>query len=285
MEDQKKRRPIVALLLSFLTPGLGQIYNGQLKKAVSFYLAECLLVILLLFSDLFLSFFGMVMFLLIGFSIGLFSMLEALWSAIRLKRISLKKYNRWYYYLGIIFLNLFILSPTAKSVIPIKAYRMPAGSMSPALVIGDHFIVNKKAFEKQSPNRGDIVIFQYPVDPSKDFIKRVIGLPGEILEIRDKKVFVNNQLLEEPYVKHTDPHIISAQVRPRDNFGPITVPNNSLFVMGDNRDESFDSRFWGFVDASSLKGKALYIYWSENKSRIGRPLNRMLYVSVVWGNL
>ena len=113
------------------------------------------------------------------------------------------------------------------------------------------------------------MVFQYPVDPSQDFIERVVGLPGEILEMRNKKVFVNNRLLEEPYVRHTDPHIIPAQVGPRDNFGPITVPDNSLFVMGDNRDESFDSRFWGFVDASALKGRALYIYWSENKSRIG----------------
>jgi len=273
MEDQKKRRPIVALFLSLLTFGLGQIYNGQLKKAVSFYLAECLLVATLLFSDLFFSFFGMIMFLLIGFSIGLFSMLEALWSAIRLKGISLKKYNRWYYYLGIIFLNLFIIAPITESVfkpdLPIKAYRIPSGAMSPAIEIGDHIVVNKKAFEKHSPKRGDIVVFQYPVDPSQDFIERVVGLPGEILEMRNKKVFVNNRLLEEPYVRHTDPHIIPAQVGPRDNFGPITVPDNSLFVMGDNRDESFDSRFWGFVDASALKGRALYIYWSKSKSRIG----------------
>ena len=278
MEDQKKRRPIVALLLSLLTPGLGQIYNGQLKKAVGFYLAEWLLVaILFLFSDLFFTFSGMIIFLsiliLIGFGLLLFSMLEALWSAIKLKRISLKKYNRWYFYFGIIFVNLFLIAPITRSVIkqgiPIKAYRIPSSNMSPALTIGDHIIVNKNAFEKQSPTRGDIAVFQYPADISKDFIDRVIGLPGEILEIRDKKVFVNKRLLEEPYVRHIDFHYGQSHKKPRDNLGPITVPEGSFFVMGDNRDASFDSRFWGFVDVSHLKGKALYIYWFKNPSRIG----------------
>ena len=281
MENQKKRRPIVALLLSLLTPGLGQIYNGQLKKAVSFYLAEWLLVaILFLFSDLFFTFSGMIIFLsifiLIGFGLLLFSMLEALWSAIKLKRISLKKYNRWYFYFGIIFVNLFLIAPITRSVIkqgiPITAYRIASGAMSPALAKGDHIIVDKNAFEKQSPKRGEIAVFQYPVDPSKDFIKRVIGLPDEKLEIRNKKVFVNNQLLEEPYVRHTDPHFYQSYKKLRDNFGPITVPEGSFFVMGDNRDESFDSRLWGFVDFSSLKGKAQYIYWSEKPSRIGMAI-------------
>jgi len=115
------------------------------------------------------------------------------------------------------------------------------------------------------PRREDIIVFRYPVDPSKDFIKRVIGLPGDIVRIQDKKVYVNDHLLEEPYAVHSDSRILPAGVSPRDNMSGVTVPANSLFVMGDNRDESYDSRFWKFVDMKDLRGKAFMIYWSWNQ--------------------
>ena len=99
------------------------------------------------------------------------------------------------------------------------------------------------------------------------FIKRVVGLPGDTIEGRDKIIYVNNEPLEEPYAVHTDPHINPKGAKTRDNFGPITVPDNALFVMGDNRDESFDSRFWGFVDRKNIKGKAFVIYWSKDKEK------------------
>ena len=146
------------------------------------------------------------------------------------------------------------------------------------LLIGDHILVSKFSYglklpvlDKEilhwrNPDRGDIVVFKYPKDPSKDFIKRVIGLPGDRIEIRNKKVFVNGQVLVEPYARFTDPRILPASVSPRDNLGPLIVPPHSLFVMGDNRDESYDSRFWKYVDESALKGKAFIIYWSWNKN-------------------
>jgi len=137
----------------------------------------------------------------------------------------------------------------------VQAFKIPSGSMIP---------MNTVIWHRADPKRFDVVVFRYPIDPSKDFIKRVIGLPGDKIFIRNKRVYVNNKELHEPYVQHTDPRIFPPEVSPRDNMGPIVVPAHSLFVMGDNRDESYDSRFWKFVDFSALKGKAFIIYWSWN---------------------
>jgi signal peptidase I len=115
------------------------------------------------------------------------------------------------------------------------------------------------------PERFDVVVFRYPENPSQDFIKRVIGLPGETVQITNKEVFVNGVSLENDPGVHKSDHIIPKSINPRDNYGPVTVPAHSLFVMGDNRDNSHDSRFWGFVDYKDLKGKALILYWSWDK--------------------
>ena len=173
----------------------------------------------------------------------------------------------------------------------VQAFKIPSGSMKQTLKIGDHILVNKFIYGVkipylhktiipiEDPKRGDIVVFRYPVDPDKDFIKRVIGIPGDVIEIRDKQLYLNGKIVNHDYGIHTDPRILGENVRPRDNFGPVTVPPHSLFVMGDNRDESYDSRFWGYVDYKAILGKAFIIYWSWDKenfgvrwSRIGRIL-------------
>jgi signal peptidase I len=152
----------------------------------------------------------------------------------------------------------------------VQAFKIPSGSMLDTLLIGDHLLVNKFLYGTripftdkvilpiEEPADGDVIVFEFPEDTSKDFIKRIIGAPGDVLEMKDKVVYRNGQKLDEPYVKHTDPNI---QAR-RDNFGPITVPPGKYFAMGDNRDESYDSRFWGFVDKDKIHGKAWVIYWS-----------------------
>jgi signal peptidase I len=172
----------------------------------------------------------------------------------------------------------------------VQAFKIPSGSMKSTLLIGDHILVNKFIYgikipflnkdliHISDPKRLDIVVFQYPVDPSKDFIKRVIGLPGDTVQVKDKKVYVNNQELNEPYITHSDNKIFPANASPRDNMGPIVVPPHSLFVMGDNRDESYDSRFWKFVDMSDLKGEAFIIYWSWNQDGDLSPSSSEGYV-------
>ena len=161
----------------------------------------------------------------------------------------------------------------------VQAFKIPSGSMEPTLLIGDHLLVNKflygtkipftdiKVMPIREPERGDVVVFVYPVDPSKDFIKRAIGLPGDKVEVRNKKVYVNDIAISDPHAHFADDTIIPMGSDPRDNFGPVTVPPDSLFVMGDNRDRSYDSRFWGFVRKSEIKGKAFILYWSWDRDR------------------
>ena len=169
----------------------------------------------------------------------------------------------------------------------IQAYKIPSGSMKPTLLIGDHILVTKFNYGVKlplirstvipvgAPRRGDIVVFIYPEDRSKDFIKRLIGLPGDTIEVRDKKILVNGLPWSDAHGVNVDSLIIPGSVQPRDNFGPVTVPEGSLFVMGDNHDESYDSRFWGFVPMKEVLGKALIIYWSWNHEDHGVRWNRI----------
>ena len=169
----------------------------------------------------------------------------------------------------------------------VQAFKIPSGSMKPTLLIGDHILVNKFIYgikipfwDKiiipiKEPERGDIVVFKFPEDPSKDFIKRVIGIGDDVIEIRNKQLYVNGKRMETHYGVHLDSSIISGSLQPRDNLGPIKVPPDSLFVMGDNRDHSYDSRFWGFVRLKALKGKAFIIYWSWDKDDFGVRWSRI----------
>ena len=164
----------------------------------------------------------------------------------------------------------------------VQAFKIPTGSMENNLLIGDHLLVNKFVFGPTTGNaerallpirdirRGDVIVFKYPDEPERDFIKRVIGLPGETIELKAKKVYVDGQPLDEPYVHFLEPasdaqEITSYDVRER--YGPVTVPPNQYFVMGDNRDNSQDSRYWGFLPRHYIKGRALMIYWSYESGR------------------
>ncbi len=156
----------------------------------------------------------------------------------------------------------------------VQAFKIPSGSMEPTLLIGDHLLVNKFIYGIKNPFTGetwvaiekpaprDIIVFKYPVNPDQDFIKRVIGVEGDTVEMVDKNLFVNGKPFVVESAVYRDPNILPRDRQPRDNFGPITVPKDSLFVMGDNRDNSYDSRFWKFVDLKDIKGKAFILYWS-----------------------
>ncbi|HID98068.1 MAG TPA: signal peptidase I [Thermodesulfobacteriaceae bacterium] len=170
----------------------------------------------------------------------------------------------------------------------VQAFKIPSGSMIETLLIGDHILVNKFAYgvknpvtrqiwiPVQDPGPGDVVVFIYPVDRNKDFIKRVIAVGGDTVEIVDKKVYVNGKRFPDPPgVQYTDSRIIPGSVQPRDNMGPVTVPAGHIFVMGDNRDQSYDSRFWGFVPLKDVKGKAFIIYWSWNSDKFRPRLQRI----------
>jgi signal peptidase I len=165
----------------------------------------------------------------------------------------------------------------------LQAFKIPTGSMEPNLLIGDHLIVNKMVFAPsvtpierallpdRDIRRGDVIVFKFPKEPERDFIKRVIGLPGDRLELHHKQVFINGQPLTEPYVHYLTPPSTDGTVHADDRteeYGPVTVPPQQYFMMGDNRDNSEDSRYWGFLPKSYVKGQALFIYYSldENES-------------------
>jgi signal peptidase I len=164
----------------------------------------------------------------------------------------------------------------------VQAFKIPTGSMENNLLIGDHLLVNKFVFGPTASSvgrtllpvrdirRGDVIVFKYPDEPDRDFIKRVIGLPGETLELRAKKVYIDGQPLDEPYVHVLEPASDSQETTSfdvRERYGPVRVPEGQYFVMGDNRDNSQDSRYWGFLPRNYVKGRALMIYWSYESGR------------------
>lgn len=161
----------------------------------------------------------------------------------------------------------------------VQAFKIPSGSMEDTLAVGDHILVNKfiygtkipftdsRILKIRDPKRGDVIVFEYPEDPSKDFIKRIVGTPGDVVQVRDKKVYINNELYENPHEVHKEKEIIPQAQNPRDNTKLITVPPDAYFVMGDNRDRSYDSRFWGFVKDEKIKGLAFIKYWSWDKEK------------------
>jgi len=167
----------------------------------------------------------------------------------------------------------------------VQAFKIPTGSMENNLLIGDHLLVNKFVLGPTASRlerallpigtitRGDVVVFKYPEDPDRDYIKRVIGLPGETVEVRAKKVYINGKGMDEPYVHFLQPPASGGELHEttsfdvRERYGPVTVPAGQYFMMGDNRDNSADSRYWGFLRRDYIKGKALVIYWSYEAGR------------------
>ena len=177
----------------------------------------------------------------------------------------------------------------------VQAFKIPSGSMLPTLLIGDHLLVNKFIYGIRvplsgkilvpivDPSKGDVVVFKFPKDKSIDYIKRVVGTPGDTIEIKKKKLFVNGIAVDDPHAHVSTPAVLEADASPRDNFGPILVPENRIFVMGDNRDNSYDSRFWGFVDQKDILGKAFILYWSWDIDKSLFSAER--FSSIRWGRI
>ena len=184
----------------------------------------------------------------------------------------------------------------------IQAYKIPSGSMEPTLAIGDHIMVNKIRYGLRMPDslfgltpfageipyghylfhlaavhRGDVVVFVFPLDPTKDFIKRVIGIGGDTVRVKDGRVFLNGEPMPDPHAHFEVAPQERSPYSPRDNYGPATVPAGEFLMMGDNRDRSYDSRFWGYVKLDQIEGRAMFIYWSwgaDSQSLLGIRWNR-----------
>jgi len=156
----------------------------------------------------------------------------------------------------------------------IKAYKLPSKSMEPTLLVGDCILVDRSQLAR-NPHQGDLIVFKDPKDPTKDFVKRVVAVGGDTVEIRNKNFLLNGKAVNEAYVIHQEADMIPASQNPRDNFGPQTIPADSYFVMGDNRDRSYDSRFLGVVSKHKVEGTVKFIYWSWDREKLSVRWDRI----------
>jgi len=281
--NNKPRRPWIAALLTLLMTGLGHLYAGSPKRGLMLFgiwsLWAVLCGFLLLVAP---NIFIIIIFLIGGFSFFVFCMVDAFSIAKRKKEnYEPAKYNRWFVYVSY-FVILSLISALLSAGVKTNAFNITSGSMEPSLLVGDSILVNeviygvkipllrKTIIPVTDPRRDDLVVFIYPEDRSMTLIKRVIGVAGDKIEIVNKNIFINDKAYKDSYGVFKDSDVLPQSVEPRDNFGPEIVPENSIFVMGDNRDQSLDSRYWGFVDLQDVEGKAFIIYWSWD-SDIHKP--------------
>lgn len=267
-----KRKWWLAGLFSLLEPGLGQIYNGQILKGVLFLILPYFLYPLGLY--LILNSFSAPKIYLFFALLPIYYIIVLFDSIVQAYRSGnaymLKKYNRVYVYAMIPLLlggiDLFFYDDYLKNTLA-QTYKIPTSSMEPTLMQGDHILADQRT-SARNPVSGDLIIFKFPPEEAKDYIKRVVAVSGDTVEIRNKVLYVNGTVRWfEKYTTHTDDSLRG----PGDNYGPVVVPKDSFFVLGDNRDKSYDSRYWGFVDKAKIKGKAVFIYWSwDPKKRVVR---------------
>ena len=275
----ERRSPWAAGLLSLVIPGLGHVYNGEPGLGLLAYLSQP---VLFAFGNIlfFATFPGTVAVLTLLLALYLGIAVHAALRARRLGEVSLRWYNHVAVYLlvgvGVSILGGLTFKHVVLPALRYRTFQTAAASMEPSLQIGDHFIVDTWAYRKQPPQRGDLIVFRFPNDPARDFVKRCVAVSGDVVAIHDKQLSIDGQPVAEPYVTHVDPEVLHdtglSPVAVRDQYGPEKIPPGSCFSLGDNRDNSYDSRFYGSVRPDLLEAKALYVYWSKNGSRMGRRL-------------
>jgi signal peptidase I len=298
--EPKKRRAWLAALLSLLMPGLGQLYNRQVRLAIALMMLGVLLSMPARWAIAAAPASSVVTVAAIIFAVGMaiptFAIVQAAIAARRAGAIVLAWFNRWYVYAGL-YVLVVVLSLVADLLpIPsITSYSMPSGSMVPTLQVGDYTVARTRAFEGRLPERGELAVFRPPGEPQVDFVKRIIGLPGDRIQLRDGRLYLNGGLMERvpiaaleaaPLLADFEQAKVYRETLPGgasyliaeisdngglDNTAEFVVPDRHVFVLGDNRDASNDSRSsLGFIPLSGLHDKQLFIFWAADKSRIGK---------------
>ncbi|MGL1932228.1 MAG: signal peptidase I [Desulfotalea sp.] len=263
----KNRRPWLAGLLALLTPAIGYAYAGKLQKGIIIsFLLLLLSPALAIFLKVQITKTILLSLVIILISIAFFLFIDCYKTAKKAeKNYVLKPYNKWWTYISLYIIFGILLSSLSQNYTKnnlIQAFKIPAGSMLPTLEIGDHLLINRGIYKKEIIQQGDIVVFPMPQKPEVDYIKRVVALEGDIIEILNKELFINGKKQDNRYTLHLGTEVIPKESSPRDNLGPIQIPEGNVFVMGDNRDNSYDSRFYGFIPTKTVKGKFVQIYWS-----------------------
>jgi signal peptidase I len=278
------RSPFLAGLLSLLFPPLGNVYAGQAWRG--FRLSIAFMAVSMLFRSLAFQTFGVAWFLLsiLLLPIGIVVLIVDAVRAARLQGsgFRLKRYNRWYVYLATVVLLAGINTIFMDVLAPLpRAYSIYGTDMDPTLVHGDCILVDQQVLRSRPPHRGEIVVFRPPHRPDTPYVKRVIGLPGEVLEIRDSQVYIDGKRLNEPYLQRVW----------QDNRPAERVPEGHLYVMGDNRDNSSDSRSWGALPRDQVSDvvRTVYFSWDSATSsvrwqRIGRTVSRGAVTRTPYGD-
>lgn len=268
-EKSRKRNPFLAAIATFGAFGLGQLYNGKPRAAAVAYALWISIAGFAILAPLSSSIHWLILYKALEYATGLILMIDAFRGARNVGEIALRPYNRWYIYWAIALLQIFAVIPFQVQLMAssTKAFSIPTQAMSPTLEIGDKLVADMSAYKGKGPARGDVVIFNYPNDGSVPYVKRVIGLPGERFEMSGRVVAINGRPIAEDYAQYIDPYSVDS------HYGPYTVPEGSYFMLGDNRDNSQDSRFRGFVSRRQLLGQARYLYWAREWARIGKTLH------------
>ena len=269
----KKRSPVLAVTLSICTAGLGQMYNGQLLKAIMFSLFGYLTTSFFSITHLLHSFRGFTVDLSIEICWWLFVIGDSLYVSIKEREIQLKSYNKRSFYILFFLVSLLVNVITeygiVKEIVGLDHFQVPAvKSMNPTLMAGDYAYMDTRYYKTNKPQRNDIIVFKNPEDRSIYSISRIIATEGDSIQIINKKIFINGKEYTDSHGIFNDPVIYPSSTIQRDNLGPVIISQDSIFVMGDNRDMSVDSRFLGQLNKSDIVGKVLYVYWSWDKGNM-----------------
>ncbi|MBN2092304.1 signal peptidase I [candidate division KSB1 bacterium] len=291
IKNQNKKKWWIAGLLSYLVPGLGQFYNGDAIRGLFLFCIYSLwgsiifnIALIIMKADFpGISFVGLIILLFITLCFLVCIIIDAIRQAKKTTgEHPFKAYHRWYFYVLVILITSGI-SFSTKIVLNeniIKAYKIPTGSMMPTLLPGDYLLSNRSFYCANNVNRGDVIIFQSPEEERWEWIKRVVGLPGDTLEIKNYTTFINGSELDENYLLQDKTANQAFEMKAPANFGPVYIPPEHYFVLGDNRENSHDSRNFGLIARAGIKGKPslIYISWSGDFpfirfSRIGKKIN------------
>ena len=267
------RNPWMAGVLTFFFPGLGHVYCGDWLKGIKVYPSYWIMVLcgigFLVWTPI--PHVNILLFILIWGSTNVYFIKDAIHAARKANDpFELRWFNRWYMYILMI-----LVVGTGQALVNdyfikrhvFQSYKISINSMAPTLLIGDHVTTDKLVYQFKDPSRGDIVVFKYPNDETKNFLKRIIGMPGETIQVKNKIVYINGEPLDDQnYTQRIDQTIFDGTKTPRDNFGPAVIPEQSYFVLGDSRDQSLDSRFFGSIKREKINGKVKVIYLSIPKN-------------------